>query len=907
MLVGRDPELAALSAALDAARGGEGRVVMVGGEPGIGKTRLVTELTRLAAAQDVPVLLGRTLQEETAPALWPWWEALVGRPELDLLREVGEDRVQRMLAFASVLASLSASATQGLVIVLEDLQWADEATLTLFCQGAGKPGLLLVGTYRPAQALRETLTTLGRTGAVSRISPRAWQAQDVAAAAKAAHPTWHPMLLRAGGGNPLFVVELLAALEHAGIAGKPAPEDGGWPFGIPETLAAITTARVAELSPAAQRAVAIAGVLGTDCGHAELVALGEDPETALTALEEATAAGLLTLVGDMPAKFGFTHALLREAVYTQLPVQQRLAWHRRAAEAMETNGLAGESAAHRLRSAIDDVSRELAVAACRRAAADAVRLAPDRAVTILEAALALPGIAHDDRCELLLSCAEAEYGGGQIDAALARCGAAMDLATRPEQWVRAALIVHGVGGPANLELLGLCDRALAVLPEEAVAGRARVLAQRALAASEALGFAEVIEGSEEALRLAELSGDPLALADAFRARQHAISGPAGLRERLALARRMIELPEPEDAELWGRLWRIDASCELGQFDMVDVELAALKVLAERIRWPLAHWHLHRLSAMRALVAGRFAAAEAAADQAFDWAKRTEDWSAIGVDTAFRVEMLLLQGRHDEIMDAVIAARPIVRLPIFWSSIGRFLADAGDLAGARENFDDLRPVLRSLDRDGRWLATVGYAGDLAIALGERDAMELCLELLLPHTGLCIAGGSGSVLCTGSVSRVVGMLSAALGSLDEADRHFTDAVKLEDRVGALPYRTLSEIDLANVLRERGARGDLTRATGYAERALATAERIGMRPAARRAKEVLAELRKDHSIKLTPREREVLALLGDGRSNREMASELVLSERTIETHVANVLGKLGLANRTQAAAWAATHGLT
>lgn len=217
------------------------------------------------------------------------------------------------------------------------------------------------------------------------------------------------------------------------------------------------------------------------------------------------------------------------------------------------------------------------------------------------------------------------------------------------------------------------------------------------------------------------------------------------------------------------------------------------------------------------------------------------------------------------MDAVIAARPIVRLPIFWSSVGRFLADAGDLAGARENFDDLRPVLGTLDRDGRWLATVGHTADLV------------------------------------------MLSAALGSLDEADRHFTDAVTLEDRVGALPYRTLSEIDLANVLRERGARGDLTRATGYAERALATAERIGMRPAARRAKEVLAELRKDHSVKLTPREREVLALIADGRSNREMAGELVLSERTIETHVANVLGKLGLANRTQAAAWAATHGLT
>lgn len=907
MLVGRDPELAALTAALASARAGTGRVVLIAGDPGIGKTRLITELTTLAAAQGTPVLLGRTLQEETAPPLWPWWQALVGRPELDLLRETGEDRVQRMLAFAAVLTSLSASASQGLVIILEDLQWADEATLTLLCQGAGKPGLLLVGTYRPTPRLRDTLTTLDRTGAVTRINPRAWQAHEVAEAAATAHPTWHPLLLRASGGNPLFVTELLAALEHAGIARNPAPADGTWPLGIPETLTAITAARVADLSPAAQRAVAIASVLGTDCGHAELAALGEAPESALAALEEATGAGLLTLIDDMPAKFGFTHALLREAVYTQLSVQQRLAWHRLAAEAMESNGLAGESAAHRLRSAIDDASRVLAVAACRRAAADAVRLAPDRAVTILEAALALPGIVDEERCELLLSAAEAEYSGGRIDAALVRCSAAMDLATRPEALVRAALIVHGVGGAANVELLGLCDRALASLPEDAISGRARVLAQRALAASEALSFAEVIEGSEEALRLAELSGDPLALADAFRARQQAISGTDGLRERLELANRMIELPVPEDAELWGRLWRIDASCELGAFEVVDVELARLKVLAERLCWPLAHWHLHRLSAMRALVAGRFADAEAAADLALDWAKRTEDWSAIGVDVAVRAEMLMLQGRHGEVVGAIQAARPLIRMPIFWSSAGRFLADMGDFTGARANYDDLRPVLASLDHDGRWLATVAYAADLVIALDDLEAAELCLELLLPHIGLCIAGGSGSVLCVGSVSRVAGTLDAALGRLDDADRHFTDAVALEDRIGALPYRTLSELGLANVLRQRGARGDLTRATGLAERAQATAERLGMRPAARRGKELLAELRKDHSVKLTPREREVLALLADGRSNREMAAELVLSERTVETHVANVLGKLGLANRSQAAAWAATHGLT
>jgi DNA-binding CsgD family transcriptional regulator len=920
MLVGREGELVVLTSALDAVRGGEGRVLMLGGEPGIGKTRLVTELTRLAGEREIPTLVGRTLQEETAPALWPWWEALLGRPELDLLDDIaGGDEiysVARLRAFEKVLTTLSSSACgQGLVVVLEDLQWADEATLKLLCQGVGKPWLTLVGTYRTNErpaALRNALTALDRTGSAVLLRPRAWSAEEVALAAAAAHPSWHPVLYRESGGNPLFVLELLSSLREAALAAEPAPADGRWPFGVPENLASITAARVAGLSDAGQRAVAVAGVLGTECGCAELTALGGDGEQAMEALEEAAAAGLLTEVGGLPARFRFTHALLRDAVYARLTVQQRLEWHRKAAEAIENGQLAGEPATHRLRCATDDDSRALAVAACRQAAATAVRFAPDRAVRILDAALALPGVADEDRLDLVLMAAEAEYSGGRTDAAVRRCDTAMTLAERvgpADALVRAALVVHGIGGPANVGVLALCDRALAALPADAVAGRARVLAQRTIALGEVLGFEQVDEDSREALRLAESSGDPLALADAFRARQHAASGPDGVTERLELARRILELAGrggPEDAELWGRLWRIDASLQLGALDVVDTELTNLGILADRHGWPIAHWHLHRLSAARQLLAGRFAGAEAESDLALEWANRTEDWSAIGIDGAFRIELLALQGRHSEHVELMRAMGPVVRLPIFWALAGKFLWEAGDSDVARDHFEDLRRALPRLDLDGRWLGTVTGGGQLAIALGELDSAALCYELLLPYQEFFVAGGSGSVLCLGSVSRSLGMLAAALGRPEDAERHFTEAIGIDDRTGALPYRTLSELSLAELLHQRGTRNDLTRAAGYLERVVATAERLRMRPTLLRAKELLGELRR-HTPGLTRREREVLGLLSGGRSNREIAGELVLSERTVETHVANVLGKLGLANRSQAAAWAARNQIT
>ena len=257
-LVGRDTQLGELRAAARHVAAGGSAVVLVTGEPGIGKTRLVAEL---AAGAPCPVLVGRADPEEGAPPLWPWLQALSGRPERTTLTTIGATPLPtrtadpgsatmlataaRTLAFDSVLDGLAAStAGTGLVVVLEDLHWADESTLRLLVLAAGRPGLGVVGTDRPTErgpALRATLTDLRRLDCTRTLALRPWTLDHVAAHQPAhAHPSWAPVLLRAGGGNPLLVGALLRALTDTGLAGAPAPGDGSWPLGVPDDLADVT-------------------------------------------------------------------------------------------------------------------------------------------------------------------------------------------------------------------------------------------------------------------------------------------------------------------------------------------------------------------------------------------------------------------------------------------------------------------------------------------------------------------------------------------------------------------------------------------------------------------------------------------------------------------------------------------
>jgi len=924
-LVGRARELAALTAALDAAISGEGSVLLISGEPGIGKTRLVTELATMAADRNVVVLSGRASRDEGAPTLWPWWQALAGRPERGALPTAAVDPVPvpageahrlRWQAFETVVAGLvSAAATGGLVVAMEDLHWADVSSLELLTHCAGRPALLLVATYRSIELsvpLLTAITELHHRGGTREVNLRAWTADEVAeAVGERAHPSWVPVLHRASAGIPLFVRELLAALDDAGVTSDFAPADGRWPLGVPAHLAAITVERLTRLPNATGTAVSVCCLMGIDVAAGDVAFLGAlDPVVAHAALEEGAAAGLLTVTRAVPLRVGTPHVLVRDSIYQAIPAGTRLAWHRRAADGIESGRLGGDAVTHRLRSVVDDESRQLAVRACRRAAASARDgLGFDRAVAVLDAALALTGLSNELRCELLLDAADAEYQAGSANAAIERCQQVAVLTERPDLMVRAALVVRGIGGTINAALVPLCDRALAVLPGDAAASRAKVLAQRAMAMAELVGTDEIDTISGEVLPLAERSGDPQALADALRARQHALSGPAGVTERLALAARMLQLAGPgvtPEAELWGLLWRIDAAFQLGDVGALSEDLARIGLLADRLGWPLAQWHTHRLRAARALFVGDFSATEAHLGRARQAAGQTREDAHQTLLDLVEFEKCTLLGRVADVAErARDFATAFGPMPIAWANGGCVLLSAGQPDAAREHYERIRPLLPHSPTDGRWFFTVLRTAELALAFGEQEIVQWCYRRVVPYAAYYQASGGGTFVCRGSVSRPLGQMAAALGDVSGAERHLTDAVAMDHRVGAVPYLALSQLELASVLTARGSPDDLSRAAGLANQAASTARRLGMAPAVARADELLTVIRRAKVVAFTGREREVLTLLARGASNRAMAAKLVLSERTIEFHVANLLAKIGAANRTEAATWALRHG--
>jgi DNA-binding CsgD family transcriptional regulator len=923
-LVGRDREFTALRDRHAAAQTGHGAVVLVAGEAGIGKTTLVERFRRSVLEAGEPVLTGRAVADEGVPALWPWRRLLADAPvdgfaslprlAPDLLDAgTGVDAsldpaAARFRAIDRTVAALRAVAEPaGLVLMLEDLHWADDASLLLLrhlCGEVAGSRILVLGTFRDpdgAVGLPAALAEVCGMSTVEVLRLGPVSAADVAAlliGSGPVHPTWPDHVHRRTGGNPLFVRELARVLAQHGVLGEPAHD-----LPLPTELRRLVGYRLGRLSADCQRLLGVCSAIGDEIDVAVLDAVGLD----LAILAEAVAAGVLVEDPESPAVLRFSHAVVREARYENLTRAERLAVHRRLADVSEAPG---ERARHRVQAAVDPASRHAAALACRDAARAATgRRAVEEALRWYRQALALwhgdDGADRADRAALLVDAAGAAYGAGLALEALALCEQAADLADqldRPDLLAAAALVVRGMGGEVNAGVLRLCERALATgTGDEAI--RAQLLAQRAFALSEVDSPAAAEPYSAEALALAETSGDAGALLAALHARHQVVNLPGGVAERLALGTRMLALAasaDRPDAALWGHLWRVEGQFQVGAVDELDKELRELGHLAERLGWPVAWWHLRRAQGARAALTGRFDEAVAHMRQARDLAAHLQDEAAVPLYHSQVQAVYQLTGRFGDMEPEIVRMAMEIPVPISWAVFGPYLHAAGDHAGAAVLYERLLGALPTLPYDSRRVAIVTATGQLAAAFGDREPAARCYDLLRPYAEYYLYSASGTY---GAMSRILGELAVTLDRSDDADRHLADAVRMETRIGALPYLALAQLAHADLLRRRAGTGDLDRATRLVERAGHTARRLGMAPALARATALAAELTalsRRTEPQLTAREREIAGLVADGLANRTIAERLVLSERTVEAHVRSILAKLGMTNRTQIATW-------
>lgn len=915
------------------ARSGSGGCVLVSGPPGIGKTRLTQEATREAAGTDV--LWGRAVDDPGAPPLWPWRRILRLLPTAavdaaltgsDASREHGVDLdAARFRAFAAATdALIEAAEPRGLVVVLEDLHWADAASLRLLRHVAGEAGhsrLLIVGTHRDtgSSTLDSVLPELLRLPAVRALALPPLAETDVRAYLAAYGGPLGPDAVhgihRRSGGNPLYLRAVTALPDPTG--------SGAHRAGGAAELRHLVQTTLQGLTPADQELLDAAAVLGEEVDCAVLATISRRPlDEVVRSADEAVRKGVLTTVPYGAGLRRFAHAVVRDEIYAALHAGARERLHRRAAEVLEERHgsdplSAGVIAGHWLRSADDRDSLLRAAGWAVAASVAATRsLAFDEATTFLTMALDArdrAGSPPEERAELMLELATAEFRSGRFAASLQHASLAAEAAQaagRRDLVAAAALVVHDVGADDLLPTMArLCDLALDV-DDDAPTMRARLLAQRASIAADLGQVDDAGRLCEQALRLAEQCGDTAALLDAVRARLKLGFVGVDVEERLRLGALAIDLGgrggQPLTA-LWGHQWRIEAALEVGTMAAVEVELAAVKALAAGTRLPLLRWHDLRLQASVDALLGRFDRARELNAEALRVASTAlaDDASAVGICQAFTLQLAMVTGDTTEVTAAhwELLSTRAQSIPIVLVSQPLMLLLLGRPDEAHALYEHLLPALET---PGFLTSVAGVPNNLVPLVTEFADVETAATLLdhLSQHPPIAAAGSG-VFCHGSSFRNLATLSLLLGQFYAAVGYFETALAVNTRIGARPEVVLTRLGLAEALMGRSGPADVQRAGGQAREAAEEARRLGMPGPLARATAVLEQLRvgRRSADPLTLREREVVGLVAKALSDREIAQTLVLSERTVESHVRSILAKLGMANRTEIATRAAT----
>jgi eukaryotic-like serine/threonine-protein kinase len=889
VFVGREAELSELRDALEGTIGGRGGVLLLVGEPGIGKTRTAEELATYARVRGAKVHWGRSHEGDGAPAYWPWaqairsyvreadpvalaWELGQGAGDVaqlvpdvrDRLGEVEEPPAldpeeARFRLFDSVATFLAgASRSRPLVLVLDDLHWADEPSLLLLkfvARQASDSGLLVVGTYRDVELgrhhpLARTLAELAEiqgsrriplrgldTEAVERFIERTAGIEPAPGLAEAVHEQTE--------GNPFFITEIVRLMASEGSLENPV--SGGWALAVPQGVREVVGRRLDSLPKKTNHVLTIAAAVGREFELDVLERVDGMPRVELAAaIEQAIESQVVYEAERAPGRYAFSHALVRETLYAELTGTRRIEIHRRIGEALEEVHAADPDPpvaelAHHFITAAPAGEAAKAISYAERAAQRAAdQLAHEDAAAHYERALEVldfsPGSDPARRLGLLLELGEAQRPAGRFVPARETFAAAAGIARElgeTESLVRAAL------GMSALSEVGRVDETIVALIEESLA---------AIGGEDSLNRVELLGGlsqelvwrdpqgeaaplTRESVAIARRIGEPRVLAAALAREMFLmVASPEAARRRLTNAEEMLELAEGAgDRELAVRahVYRLIAFLDIGDVARADLELDTYSRLAAELRMPQHLWHVPLLRGMRASMDGRFADAERLAQEARRGGERAQEPLSAQLYALQMSVMRRHQGRVEEILPSVreMAERyPAIRA---WRlALVSLLADAGRLEEAGVEFERLAGHdFDDIPLDAQWLTAITRIADACAHIGDAARAATLYEMLHPFADLAVVAGRAASI-SGPVSMYLGRLALTMGRADDAVGHLDQALEMATRMGDRPYAAETAHHLAAALLERGAAGDRVRALELLARCLEAAQEMGMR---------------------------------------------------------------------------------
>jgi len=907
-VVGREAEVQTIMDATKRVTGGEGREVMlVSGEAGLGKTTMVAEAARAAFDAGTCVLFGHCEEdlatpyqlfaeslghyvthvteaqllahvEEHGSELARLVPALASRiPGLPPSKAVDADS-ERYLLFAAAVGLLAmASEHQPVMLVLDDLQWADKGSLLLLRHLTATEHavrILILGIYRnielsASNPLLDTLAALHRQRGVSRIELRGFDDAGVVSFMEAA--AGHALdemavglahaVYRETDGNPFFVSEVLRHLSETGAiyreaGGRWVARDSLEQMALPDSVREVIGGRVGRLGEDARRVLSIAAVIGRDFDFDLLArATTTSEEHLLDILDGAAAVALVRELADTAGHYNFAHALIQHTLYEDLGPNRRARTHRQVAEALEDlcgdrpGSRIGELARHWSSTARHgDLAK--AISYSRRAGDAALSsLAPGDALGYYTQALELlrqtADLAPVPGIDLAIGLGTAQRQTGDPafrDTLLDAARRATDLGDT-ERLVAAALAsnrgMFSAAGVIDTDRVEILEMAIDRLSKDHL-DRALVLAT----VCAELSFGSPLERrqalAEEAIAIAGSSGDDAVIVQVLNQVCWPLLTPPLLEQSLArTADAVVRAERIGDPLLlfWAATTRLWSTASAGDIDEVDRCLEIMGSLAEQLDQPTLRWVHTYLGAGRAQIAGDTDRAEQLATEALQIGTDGGEPDATLFFDAQRITVYLQRGTLSELVPLIEqAVDENPGIPMYRAVLASAYAEVGRTNDARQLLEEFAVAGFDLPLDGTtWIA--GMANYAGAAIECRDPLyaESLFDQLRPWADQLPFTITPAV----PVSHFLGGLATVLGRYDQANAYFTQAAAFSDRVGAKFFAARTDLSWGKMLAERRGPGDTEKARDLFTKAHAAAAAYGYSIVERRATEALQDL--------------------------------------------------------------------
>ncbi len=967
--VGRSVELETLRSLLPRAPGEGHRTVLLGGEPGSGKSRLVREFAGGAATDGALVLYGACdavvrspygpfvealdhLARVTEPAelgaalgpgggeltrLLPDLPARVAGLEPPVEADPDTERHRLHTAFTNLLAGVSRQ--RPVVLVLEDAHWADAPTLLLLrhlTRSGADARMLLLATFRDTEpeapeTFTETLADLRRSDDAVWLRLGGFSSEEMTEFVRRAAggeperglPELATAISELTDGNAFLVCELWRSLVETGTVelsegevrlSRPLSE-----LGTPEGVREVVSQRLSRLAPGTSDLLELAAIAGAEFELGTVRRASELSDGELrVALEEASRSGMIEELPSRTLAYRFTHELVRRALYDRLSALRRAELHLRVGEALEAgeerNARALADLAHHFSSAgpLAEAGRgvEYSLLAARAATA---ALDFEQAAEWMRTALELPIENRQQRAEVLLELGWASHRAGRaldaLDAFSSAAGVGRELGDA-ELLARAA-----IGYEETCWRPGIAEEGAVDLLEEAAAALGEGSSPLRIGLLGGLARALDFQGEHDrgavvranAIAMARGIDDRPGLATVLM-RSYWSRGTSTLGEILEMLTEARELGDSlgnTEIRAEAMAWRVPTFVALGDIESARREVESLRQTAEQTAQPFMFHVAEHYGSAIALGDGRLEEAEALAQRSHEWSRLLTGRDPSGVYGIQMFSVRREQGRLAELA-------PVVRI----------LAAEGREGGPwRPGLISLLVELGMEDEARRELRRVADEG--------LDPLResLWLASLTYLSDVCAALGEESLAALvypeleplagasvmighlvtfyGAADRYLGMLATTMGEWERAEQHFERAIELNQRMGAETWLAHTAYEYGRLLLKRP-RGDRSRAAELLDRAGELAGRIGMSALLNRAEALGSAPPTGLPDELSAREAQILRLVARGLSNREIGAELVISEHTAANHIRSILRKTSCANRTEAASYAHRHGL-